>query len=273
MPPPSKRVKVNAKAEEVEKVDNELETFKNEIRKIKGLGDSTGNETPNTITYQHDYRLVDQQTNKSQLDLAAKEDIKKYIREQITAAEKRIYQRFDRMEQKLDNLIERLTPQQIEEQEVLEDWPDQEGNAQKSHVAEVDSQIFPILDEETFDWFFEQLRDDECRDAFINSRWQLSRTVSTKTVNVSVKEFLRKHFELSLCVKYSISGFGAHGVKKRKLDSLSLSNFVYECFNIAFPQRYTYKEINKAIVQFWGRAPDSLNKLREREIKRETISY
>jgi hypothetical protein len=77
------------------------------------------------------------------------------------------------------------------------------------------------------------------------------------------------HFDLPVCVKYSVSGFGAHGSIKKKLDSNSLTNYVYECFNRSRPGFHSFQEVSKAIVQFWGRAPDTLNKMNERSIKRD----
>jgi hypothetical protein len=136
----------------------------------------------------------------------------------------------------------------------------------KLNSAEID---FPINDEPTFDWFFVNLKGEEFRNELIARRWHLSRNVNTKTLNVAVKEFLKMHFELTVCVKYSCSGYGSHGTKKKKLDSKSLATFVFECFNQAYPGIYSYSEITKAIVQFWGRAPDTLNKANERIIKRE----
>lgn len=269
MPPLSKKLKIeNPPSKQSSNVNNELESFQNEIRKIKGLTESIASEeSSNAIQYEHDYRLVEDPLEETQA--GSNDDIKKYIREQIELSEQRIHQRFDLIEQKLNSFLDRQVAQPVAGSEAVEEWIEQEGSLQKDVAGEVDSRIFPIADEDTFDWFFEQLRNEEYRNALISNRWPLARNVSTKSFNVSVKEFLRMHFELPVCVKYSVSGFGAHGMKKRKLESNTLTSFVYECFSIPFPGLHSFQETSKAIVQFWGRAPDCLNKANDRAIKRE----
>ena len=261
MPPISKKPKLALA--EASKISNELESYQNEIRKIKGLSESFVNEdNSNLIQYEHDYRLVEETPN----EIPKNSDIKKYIREQIQLSEQRIHRRFDLLEQRLNNFFNRQT---TEEPEALEEYIEQESSPQKIGTEEVDARIFPIADEETFDFFFEQLKDPEIRDVLVANRWTLTRNVSTKSYNISVKEFLRMHFELPICVKYSVSGFGAHGTKKKKLDSYSITTFVFECFNLAFPGLHTFQETTKAIVQFWGRAPDYLSKAKDQAMKRE----
>lgn len=191
------------------------------------------------------------------------------IKKLIEMLENRINERFNRIERKIDRILERRSSEpasEIEEEHLVEF--EEEPNRMSS---DSDKRIFPINDEGTFDWFFQNLKDDEYRNNLINRRWNLARNVNTKTVNIAVKEFLKMHFELTTCVKYSCSGYGKNGSKKKKLDTKSLGVFIFECFNVGFPGAYTFTDITKAIVQFWGRAPDTLNKANERCIKRETL--
>lgn len=78
------------------------------------------------------------------------------------------------------------------------------------------------------------------------------------------------HFELGVCIKYSISGYGSRGSKKKKVDAPTLVKYTYECFNRVNPGQNSYQDVNKAITQFFGRAPDNYTKSAERNFKRET---
>lgn len=272
MPPLSKKRKVEATTSPLS-TNVELLTFQNEIRKIKGLPESLASEnTSNSVQNEHDYRLAEDPFNECHVDSDNNDDVRKYIRIQIQLAEKRIHKRFDILEQKLNSLLNQQIGQTADESEIVEEWIEQEGsqrNYSSRHSAEVDTRIFPIADEDTFDWFFDQLKGEIYRNALITSRWALTRNVSMRSFNISVKEFLLMHFELPVCVKYSVSGFGAKGIKKRKLDSNSLITFVFDCFNMAFPGIHTLQETSKAIVQFWGRCPDNFSKANDRAVKRE----
>ena len=170
----------------------------------------------------------------------------------------RMNERLDRIERKLDKILESCSPGPASEikKEHLVKFKEEPNRM----CSDSDQQIFPINDEETFDLFFQNLKDDEYRKKLIDRRWNLAKNVNTKSVNIAVKEFLKMHFELVTCVKYSCSGYGSRGTKKKKLDSKSLGVFVFECFKVGFPGGYTSEDIRKAIVQFWGRAPDLLNK-------------
>lgn len=277
MPPLSKKIKLITKPD-ASNVVSELELFQNEIRKIKGLPETVVIEdNAIDVKNEHDYRLQGDPMIESQPNIDG-ENIKKYIREQIRASERRIHQRFDILEQKLNTLFERHLQQPIdeeeEEEEVIEEehlveWIEQDSLQQKIDTNDLDCRIFPIADESTFDWFFDKLKDEEYRTSLIQRRCQLTRNVSTKSFNVSVKEFIRLHFDLPVCVKYSVSGFGAHGVRKKKLDANSLTIFIFECFNQSFPGFHSFQEVSKSIVQFWGRAPDTFNKANERANKRD----
>jgi hypothetical protein len=265
MPPLSKKLKVEANSPS--KKSDELETFQNEIRIIKGMTEESQEEYENSFL---------EDSLESQNNVSNQDDIKKYIREQIRSSERRILQRCDRIEVKLNRLLERQCVEQIEEEGDLEEehlveYIEPESAEPRDDPSELDNQIFPIADEETFDWFFEKLRQEDYRDALILRRWQLTRSCSPKSVNIAVKDFLRYHFTLPVVVKYSVSGFGAHGVRKKKLDSNSLIIYVHECFNRSVPCFYTYQDVSKAIVQFWGRAPDNLSKAKERAMKRDPL--
>lgn len=261
MPPVSKKFKTEAKSP-LKGSELDLHAFQNEIKKIRG---QVG-ESQNSIQFEHDYRLIEDRLDDATINSSNNEEIKEYIREQIHLSEQRIHQRFDSLEQKLNTLINRRVSLQAESDEA-EEWIE-EDQVPKIEVCEIDSSIFPIADEDTFDWFFQQLRSEEYRNALIANRWHLANTVN-KSFNISVKDFLQMHFELTVCVKYSVSGFGAHGIKKKKLDLQSLNNFVFECFNVAFPGLHSHQETSKAIVQFWGRSPDYLNKANDRANRRK----
>lgn len=260
----------------------ELESIQNEIRKIKGLPVEPESASRG-IKIEHDYEKYSEEAleecNVQQtIPTRDSEDIKKYIREQILLSEMRVIQRFDQLEQRINRLLERQLQPQTEEEVVIEEEhlaeyiePDAETSMEESN--EIDCRIFPIADEVTFDWFFDKLRNEEYRNALVARRWNLTRNVSTKSFNTSVKDFIRMHFDYSVVVLYSVSGFGAHGIRKKKLDSNSLNLFVFDCFNRSFPDVHSFQECSKAIVQFWGRAPDTLSKINERAIKRENINY
>lgn len=248
-------------------IDIELQQFQDEIRRIK---------------VENDYESAKDNICNNQIDsVDPDDDLRTYIRNQIQESERRVQKRLDAIEQKLDRLLEAQnlsSVEQIEEEppveEHLVDWVDAEPAPVREEVVnEFDSRLFPIADEGIFDWFFERLRNEEYRNQLIQSRWQLTRNVSTKSFQISVKDFLRMHFELTVCVKYSVSGYGAHGVKKRKFDCNSLTNYVFECFNRSYPDKHTFQEVNKAIVQFWGRAPDTLHKSIERNMKQDSSVY
>lgn len=273
MPPQSKKQKTDSNSSSMK--TDELESFQNEIQKIK------------TVAEEDDYKeyiftgdpLTD---SKSNIQTLVDDDIRKYIREQIRQSENRIIQRCDKIEQKINRLLECQLSQPIEEEvdddeeeegieEHLVEFVDPDPVDSKVDPSELDSRLFPITDEATFDWFFDKLKDEDYRNALILRRWSLTRSCSPKSVSIAVKDFLKLHFELPVVVKYSISGFGAHGIRKKKLDSNSLIIYVYECFSRSLPSFHTYQDISKAIVQFWGRAPDNLNKANERALKRDMI--
>lgn len=267
MPPIAKKMKLSANSETKTNssfIDIELlRHFQDEIRRIK-----VENDCDNAYENQIDSADPD-------------EDLKSYIRDQIQQSELRVQKRLDTIEHKLDRLLEAQNlslVERIEEEppveEHLVEWAEAEtATVREEVVNEFDSRLFPIADEGIFDWFFERLRNEEYRHQLIQSRWQLTRNVSTKSFQISVKDFLRMHFELTICVKYSVSGYGAHGVKKKKFDCNALTNYVFECFNRGYPEKYTFQEVNKAIVQFWGRAPDTLHKSMERSLKQDSSVF
>lgn len=274
MPPASKRFKINPQPSTTNVID-ELESFQNEIQKIRGRSDSTesdNEEATGSVRSETETRLPD--TKPSDPTSRDDPDLKKFIRELIRASERRVHQRLDRMEQKINRLVESqftaIKEDPAVEEEHLIEYFEADG-AEQEDDQEVDDRLFPIADETTFDWFFAKLAEETYRNALIDRRWPLTRNVNIKSFNIAVKDFLRMHFELPVCVKYSISGFGAHGIRKRKLESNLLTSYVYECFNLSLPGFHSFQDVSKAIVQFWGRAPDILNKENERAIKREMI--
>lgn len=267
MPPTAKKIKFIDKSEIKAascSIDVELQQFQDEIRRIKGIKVEKDDASAKDV-------ICESQAEPADFD----GDLKAYLHEQIQKSEWRVMKRLDTIEQKLDRLLEaQHTANQIEDEPTVEEhlveWVEAEpGLPREGSVNELDSRLFPIADESTFDWFFERLRNEDYRNKLIQSRWQLTRNVSTKTFQISIKDFLRMHFELTVCVKYSVSGYGARGVKKRKFDSATLTKYVYECFNRGFPEVYTFQDVSKAIVQFWGRTPDSLHKSIERSNKHD----
>lgn len=269
----SKKSKLEDKSTTSKAVDD-LVAYQNEILQINRSRDEV---ECNQAKDEHDYEerfveepIADQPNSVAQID---SEDIKKFVQDQIRASERKIFQRFDRLEQKMNKILELCIVQQSGEEEAVEeehlvDWLEPE-DAAKPDPMDIDQQMFPITDEVTFECFFDKLKDEVYRNSMIQRRWPLTRNISTKSLNVAVKEFLRLHFDLPVCIKYSVSGYGAHGVRKKKLDSISLTTFVSGCFNESMPGFYSYQDISKAIVQFWGRAPDVYSKLLERVNKRE----
>lgn len=225
------------------------------------------------------------QTSDDQSDQAMKE----YIRGQIKISERKILMKMDRIERKLNQLLglkgdagnndasetdEKIfmNDEMYEEEHILEEYVNDEMEESHGTIDEYSSLIFPINDEQTFDWFMLKLKDDEYRNNLINKRWTLTRNVGTRSFNVSVKDFLRMHFELAVVIKYSISGFGSRGRKKKKVDSKTLSIYVYECFERSSPNTYKMDEVSKAITQFWGRSQDTYSKMHDRALKRELLN-
>ena len=250
MSPPVKKSKTS---------EDSLENIRNQINKIKAEAFESENELLEEREDNEDPFIEKEPTSES-----SHAEIKKLVE----MSENRINERLNRIERKLDRILERRgASSEIEEEEHLVEFEEEPNRM----TSDSDKRIFPINDEYTFDWFFQNLKDDEYRNSLINRRWNLTRNVNTKTINIAVKEFLKMHFELAICVKYSCSGYGSHGTKKKKLDTKSLGVFVFECFNSGFPGAYTFSDITKAIVQFWGRAQDTLNKANERCIKRENL--
>lgn len=255
----------------------ELALFQNQIRKIKGETVNVQIEAePAAEVIEEEYQEPEEDNieyledpfvnNNSTSQQQNNDDIKKYI----LASENRINQRLNKIEELLNKVLERQNAAHPEEEPAMEEQHLVEYiEDTRTNPTDMDNRLFPINDEATFDWFFENLKDEEYRSALIIRRWALTRNVNTKTVNIAVKEFIRMHFDLPVCVKYSCSGYGSHGTKKKKLDTKTLSIYVFECFNSGFPGIHSYSDITKAIVQFWGRAPDTLNKENERAIKRE----
>lgn len=272
MPPIAKKMKLSGNSEtkiNSSYVDVELQQFQDEIRRIKGI------KVENDYDSARDVCVTQIESTDSD------EGLKSYIRDQIQQSERRVQKRLDTIEQKLDRLLEaqNLPPvEQIEEEPTVEehlvDWVEADpALAREEVVNELDSRLFPIADEGTFDWFFERLRNDDYRNKLIQSRWELTRNVCTKSFQISIKDFLRMHFELTVCVVYSISGYGAHGVKKKKFDSSTLTKYVFECFNRGYPDKHSFQDVSKAIVQFWGRAPDALHKSIERSMKHDSTLF
>ena len=257
MPPPSKKFKSSVIAE--------LSQFQNEIKKIKG------EIAEKEIADLQDSNEVTKEPVQSEPTINL-DQLKSIIKNEIQLSERRILDRIEKVEESLSRLIaERSQSDKSEvEEEVLEV---EEEPIVEYLEPEIDSdsftRLFPIADEQTFDHFFENLKEEDYRTSLINQRWTLTKTVNTKSFNVAVKEFLRLHFDLTVCVLYSCSGYGSHGRKKKKLDTKSLNSYVYECFNLEYPGVYSQSDVSKAIGQFWGRVPDTLHKLSERMIKRE----
>lgn len=276
MSPPAKKIKIHQKVPSKANVIDELRTYQEKIREIKG-GTALIN-TGDPVKDEHDYNdsFREDPTIKHQNCKQYEDDMKQYLREQIRLSERRILHKLDQLDRKINRLLCRpvqmtTTPEEeMVEEEHLTEWDD-EFYDHPVDETDLDNRLFPIADEKTFDWFCDKLHEEEYRNALIQQRWHMTRNLSTKSVNVAVKDFLRMHFDLTVCVKYSVSGFGAHGVRKKKLDFKSLRIYVYECFKRSSSEFYSMQDVSKAIVQFWGRAPDTLNKANERAIKREYV--
>lgn len=205
MSPPFKKMKIVSQPAKSSSVLDELQMFQNEIHKIKSS--TTEQLVAETVPDEHNYDIspVITQPSKYQENEHKDDEIKKIIRDQVLTSENRIQLRLDKLEQKLNRLLECLLPgteEDIPEEHLLEFAEENEETQHLENDEELDRRIFPITDEATFDWFFGRLRDGDYRESLISRRWQLTRTVSTKSFNISVKDFLRLHFELTVCIKY-----------------------------------------------------------------------
>lgn len=275
----------------VYKQSNDLIIFRDQIQRIKRSSMSEVESIPKKIKLEKLYDTVhvtDPLVEENLLDESSTSDIKRYIREQVKISERKILLKMDRIERKLNQLLA-LRGSQIdsdsdakpdisgeqpyeEEEHIIEEYVNDELEENHGQIDEYSNLIFPIADEGTFDWFMLKLKDDEYRSTLVNKRWALTRNVGTRSFNVSVKDFLRMHFDLSVCIKYSVSGFGSRGTKKKKVDSKTLSFYVFECFNRSQPNIYNIEDVSKAITQFWGRSQDTYTKMHDRALKRELSS-
>ncbi|KAG5677352.1 hypothetical protein PVAND_007116 [Polypedilum vanderplanki] len=244
----NKRIKLEIK-------HSELNKFRDEIKKITIVNENEIQET--NFKESNDPLVVNKEHS----------DIKEYIRDQIRQSEQRVQKRLDFIEHKLNILLERIDSdkqyglsilsENDNEDKILEEFVEEDSVVIQD---EFNSQIFPIADEETFDWFLTQLSDENYREILTSHRWHLTKNCGTRSFNVSVKDFIRMHFELAVCIKYSVSGYGSRGTKKKKFDSQSLIKYVYECFNKSQPGVHSYQEVSKAIINYWGRSPDTYAK-------------
>lgn len=208
------------------------------------------------------------------------------------SAEARIHRRIDAMENKLSkettainqklnkimNMLSQIIQQgtsyealdaenmsasgqsQVEEEHVFESFD----------VEKVDDDCqFPITDEEHFEWFQTSLSSDSFRLGVVEKRAHVVKGLSFKTLMVAVKQFIMLHFELEVCTKYSCSGYGSHGTKKKKVNSKLIGLFVFDCFTKEGVENVTYNDVMKCVVQFFGRAPDMFSKRMNRDLKQE----
>lgn len=254
--PPVKKIKIQKLQSDQFK---ELMIYRDEIKKLTSSKDI---EPPQEIEY-----IVDDNDD----------DIKIFIQNEIRESEMRINQRLDKLDRKLNLLLEKFVDNyQEEEEESQVDEVQEEHvieyiqeNDDSSTVDELSPQIFPITDEGTFDWFMTRLKDENYRNSLIASRWELAKNVGTRSFNVAVKDFMLMHVELAVCIKYSVSGYGSRGTKKKKLDAPTIVKYVFECFNRVNPGANSYQEVSKAVTQFWGRSQDNFSKTTVRSVKRE----
>lgn len=201
-------------------------------------------------------------------------------RKYFKAAEARIHRRIDTLEGKLDTImktLEHIQNQQqgydaLEMETAAETAPfrsqDDEQFIEIFDMEKVEECEFPIVDEEHFEWFEMILADDNHRANLVEKRSHLVKGLSFKTMMVAVKQFLLQHFELEVCTKYSTSGYGSHGTKKKKVNAKLICTFVTECF-LREDVETTTTDIMKCVVQFFGRAPDMYNKRQLRIMKQE----
>lgn len=272
MPPQTKKIRL---------INNSIELlgFQNEIRKINNLGTDECNEKSRNDN-NYSYIEEDEETDEGNDNT----EIKRFIRGQIKQSERKIRElierRIDRLERKINRLLEKKfennDTSNIDHIDKEQDFDEEEHlieyvNEGEDQTDELNHQIFPICDENTFDWFMERLKDEQYRENLVCRRYKLTRDVGMKSFNVSVKDFLLMHFQLAVCIKYSVSGYGSRGTKKKKLDSPTLTKYIFECFNKTQPGINTYHDVSKAITQFWGRSNDTFTKANERLIKREMI--
>lgn len=195
-------------------------------------------------------------------------------RKEFKAAEVRIHRRIDDVENKLDTIMKML--EQIQQQqssyealevETLSNAPcasSQDEDQQLIEIVDMEKSEeldFPIADEDTFEWMQSMLADETFRANLVEKRSQIVRGLSFKTLMVAVKQFLLHHFELECVTKYSCSGYGAHGTRKKKANSKLIAQWIYECFlREDIDTTLTIVDIMKCVVQFFGRAPDMYNK-------------
>jgi hypothetical protein len=192
----------------------------------------------------------------------------------ILAAEQKIHNRINTIEGKLDQILSLLrrnvqpsTRTSLREsdisnmrecEEVIEEITHIEEDHQFIEIDNVErlDDMFPISDTATFDWFMTRIAKASSRRTLVQQQSGLIKTLSFKTLPIAVKHFINAHVELKIAIEYSVSGYGHHGKKKKKVDANVWALYIHDSFVSSEIIRYNVKEINKAVVQYFGRAPD-----------------
>jgi hypothetical protein len=183
----------------------------------------------------------------------------------ILNAEQKINEKINRIENKIDEILSILRqggnskyyrathfPLPSKDSETAEP-PESEDNA--FEVERMD-EMFPIKDVTTFEWFMRRLARPSTRKIMVEQQANVVKTVNFKSIAIAVKQFINAHVEMKITIQYSVSGYGHHGKLKRKVNSADWSAYILEAFKYNNINDYGLKQINKAVVQHYGRAPD-----------------
>lgn len=276
---PAKKVKLSQNT-----VLNDLASIRLQIKNIKsGKIGKIEKKMPKSEVVEDDDPTDDERNFliESSEKIEPAEETSLVTKKNLLSAENRIHRRIDALEVKIDKILDMLLTQNPQvSYEVLEsENMTNESQEEEQHILEslelekvVDEYQFPINEEEHFEWFQANLSNDTYRANLVDKRSYLVKGLSFKTLMVAVKQFLLHHFELEVCTKYSCSGYGSHGSKKKKLNSKLIGLFVFESFTRENVENISYADIMKCVVQFFGRAPDMYNKKLNRDLKQESDS-
>lgn len=194
----------------------------------------------------------------------------------ILTAEQKLHERINKIENKIDQILQILRNEQgnssspIDTTHCDSSLPLDENQPEETQqYIEIDNierldEMFPISDTATFDWFMTKISRPNSRKSLVEQQASLVRSLNFKTLAIAVKHFINAHVELKVVVEYSVSGYGHHGKVKKKVSASAWASYIHETFTYSYINEYPMKSIHKAVVQYFGRAPDVYGRNKKR---------
>lgn len=186
-------------------------------------------------------------------------------------SEQKIHERIDKLDRKLDQILELLGYSKESEDEYVETVDPNITDDQMIELCSVerlaDEFTFPINDEETFDTFLEKIKDYNFRKNIIENNSHLFSAISFTTVSIAVRNIMKELVYIGIVVLYSVTGRGRNRKPKKKIDARALSHFIHETFVHLNVEDFTFLEVLKVLTNFIGRAPDVFNRPHQKKLK------